>query len=650
MKPVSTSTRLLHNTDESLPTNGVVLYHAQRDPDGQLIDFRLVMLNDPALAMWGRPQLDLVGRLLSQLVAENDARYLIRQFSLVVEFGRSVRFRMDDLWKQEGSTHQYELLVVKLDDGVLVTYDDLAASKQAELQTQRDKLHQNTIYQQVIDNTQAGLVLARPIRDEYHQIIDFQYVLTNEYNARTTGWSVAEMTGALVGDLFPDWQESDLFRRYVDAVETKQPSRITFFYESYGMKGWFDGSFSCVDGCILYTYIDVTAYKEAELVQQQNADLLEQVMNMTPAAIVMNKSIRNEAGEIIDLRMMKLNQMAADILQNPIEKIQFRRISKYMPGSLETPLFEQCKQVIETGIPRRLEVPWADRWYDFSVARFGDGIVLAAQDSTPMHQYQHQLERANIELKRSNENLQSFAFVASHDLQEPLRKIISFSDILATQHASQFDAATADIVYRINASASRMRLLIQDLLAYSQVETHQDSFVPVTISSLIQELQEHELWETIHQRKAQIQLGKLPVIMADLLQMRQLFQNLLSNAIKFCPTDTTPVITVSSRLIERSNVPAGLLLPAKSGKAKPANSWFSEISIADNGIGFDEKYLDRIFQVFQRLNGRSQYAGSGIGLAISYKIVERHGGAITASSQPGKGSTFQIYLPVQKAV
>ncbi|QDK77932.1 histidine kinase [Spirosoma sp. KCTC 42546] len=650
MKSVSTPTRLLHNTDEFSPANGVVLYHAQRDPDGQLIDFRLVMLNDPASTMWGRPQLELVGRSLSQLVADNDAQYLIRQFSLVVEFGRSVRFRMDDSWKQAGTTRQYDLLVVKLDDGVLVTYDDLTASKQADLQAQRDKLYQNSIYQQVIDNTQAGLLLARPIRDEHNQIIDFQYVLTNEYNARITGRSVAEMTGALVGDLFAGWQESDLFRRYVDAVETKQLSRITFFYESYGIKGWFDGSFSCVDDCLLYTYIDVTAYKEAELVQQQNADLLEQVMNMTPAALVMNKSIRNEAGEIIDLRMMKLNQMAADILQNPIEKIQYRRISKYMPGSLETPLFEQCKQVIETGIPRRVEVPWADRWYDFSVARFGDGIVLAAQDSTPMHQYQHQLERANIELKRSNENLQSFAFVASHDLQEPLRKIISFSDILDTQYASQFDTATADIVSRINASAIRMRLLIQDLLAYSQVETHQDSFVPVTIASLIQELQEHELWETIHQRKAQIQLGKLPVIMADLLQMRQLFQNILSNAIKFCPIDTTPVITVSSRLIERSNVPSGLLLPAKSEKTKPANSWFSEISITDNGIGFDEKYLDRIFQVFQRLNGRSQYAGSGIGLAISQKIVERHGGAITANSQPGRGSTFQVYLPVQKEV
>ena len=642
MKSVSPSTSLLPNTDEHSSENGVLRYRAQRDTDGQLIDFWLVMLNDMALALWDRPQTELVGQLLSQLIAENDAQYLIRQFSLVVEFGRAVRFKMDGPWNQNGTAHQYDLLVVKLDDGVLVTYDNLTASKQAE----QDKLQQNAIYQQVIDNIQAGLLLARPIRDERKEIVDFQYVLTNEYNAHTTGRSVAEMTGSRIGDLFPDWQNSDLFRLYVEAVETKQPKRLTFLYEDYGIKGWFDGSFTCVDGCILYTYTNVTAFKEAEQSQQQNADLLEQVMNMTPAAIVMNQSIRNEAGEIVDLRMMKLNQMAADVLQNPIERIQYRRISRYMPGSLETPLFEQCRQVILTGVPSRVEVPWAGRWYDFSVARFGDGIVLAAQDITSMHQYQHQLELANIELKHTNENLQSFAFIASHDLQEPLRKIISFSDILMTQYDGQFDAYATDVVKRINASGSRMRLLIQDLLAYSQVETRQDSFVPVNITSLIQELQEHELWETIHQRKAQIHLGELPMLIADQLQMRQLFQNLLSNAIKFCPNDVTPVITAGSRLINRAHIPAGLMPTAQSEKGKSGSSWFAEISITDNGIGFDEKYLDRIFQVFQRLHGRSEFTGSGIGLAICQKIVERHGGAITASSQPGKGSIFRVYLPV----
>ncbi|WP_080054683.1 sensor histidine kinase [Spirosoma aerolatum] len=652
MESLFTSTNLLPDIDLNASGTSMELYRPIRDSDGQIIDFQLLMLNAPALELWGRPQGELIGQLLRQLVVEADAFYLVRQFSLVVDYGRAVRFDMDS--PQKGLA--CELQVTKVDDGVLVSYQDVDnrrphARLEATVlaQSERSILHQDTIYQQVVDNTQAGLLLARPIRNEQAEIIDFQYILTNEYNARTTGRSVAEMTGALVGDLFPGWQHSDLFRHYVEAVETQQPKRIVFFYEQYGMKGWFDGSFTCVDGCILYTYTDVTAYKEAELEQQQNVALLEQVMNMTPAAIVLNQSIRDESGEIIDLRMMKLNQMAADILQNPIEKIQFRRVSRYIAGSIETPLFEQCRQVIKTGVPIRMEVPWAGRWYDFSVVRFGDGVVLAAQDITPTHQYREELELTNIELKRSNENLQSFAFVASHDLQEPLRKIISFSDMLATQYADQFNAEPTDIVRRINTSAIRMRLLIHDLLAYSQVQTRQDSFKSVNIASLIQELQEHELWETIYQRKAEIHVGELPLVMADQSQMRQLFQNLLSNAIKFCAGDIIPVVSISSRLVDRADIPLGLMASATSVKTKSSTTRFAEISIADNGIGFDMKYLDRIFQVFQRLHGRSEFTGSGIGLAICHKIVERHGGTITASSQPGKGSTFRVYLPLGRS-
>lgn len=216
--------------------------------------------------------------------------------------------------------------------------------------------------------------------------------------------------------------------------------------------------------------------------------------------------------------------------------------------------------------------------------------------------------------------------------------------MLATQYANQFDTEPTDIIRRINASAIRMRLLIHDLLAYSQVQTRQDLFKPVDIAGLIQELQEHELWETIYQRKAEIHLAELPLVMADQSQMRQLFQNLLSNAIKFCAGDVIPVVSISSRLVDRADVPIGLIY--KSAKMKSSGARFAEISITDNGIGFDMKYLDRIFQVFQRLHGRSEFTGSGIGLAICHKIVERHGGTITASSQPGKGSTFQVYLPL----
>ncbi len=503
-----------------------------------------------------------------------------------------------------------------------------------------------SVFQQVVNNTQAGLLLARPVRDEQGTIIDFQYVLTNDYNARLTGRTVAEMTGALVGDLFPGWQHSDLFQNYVQVVETGESQRITFPYEAFGINGWFDGSFSRVDGCILYSYTDVTALKEAELAQQRQAELLEQVMNATLTAIVVHEPVLDEAGTLIDFRLTQLNQMAADILGGSIGHVQNQLLSRYFPGIGQTPVFEKYRRVIETGKPTRLELPFHKRWYDLSVTRFGNGLVVVVQEITHMHEYRQKLELANHELKRSNESLQSFAYIASHDLQEPLRKITSFADLLQNGLADGIKAGTLDIIRRMGESAERMRTLIQDLLAYSQVEAQRDAVEPVDLGTLVQGLADEELWGAIDRTNAQLHIGALPVVSATPSQMRQLFQNLLSNAIKFSQKDQVPVVTVKCRMVNRTEIPPGLLTPVVSAASGETAQAFHEISVADNGIGFEEQYAERIFQVFQRLHGRAQYAGSGIGLAICQKIVERHGGAITAVSTLGTGSTFRVYLPV----
>jgi signal transduction histidine kinase/PAS domain-containing protein len=619
---------------------GISAYTAIRNEAGEVIDFQTVFRNRASTAMFRQPA-DRASQTLLEMLPSLSQTDVWQRYIRVTETGQAEQF--EQYHAVDTVEGWFDISVRPWGDGIVVHSLDTTEFRKAV----RDKLHQSRLLQQVVDHTEVGLVLARPVRNAQDQIIDFVYVLTNECNARTTGLSVADMTGALMSEMFPGWQSSGMFQRYVDVVQTGQPQRLTFPCESSDEKGWFDGSFVCVDDCVLYTYTNVTSLKESELIQQQNAELLEQVMRMTPAAIVLNKSIRNEAGDIVDLRMIKLNQMAADLMQNSIDKIQYRRVSKYIPGSVNSPLFEQCKHVIETGQATRLEVPWANHWYDFSLARFGDGVVLTVQDITPMREYRQKLEQANIELRRSNENLQSFAFVSSHDLQEPLRKISSFTTILQTQYANLFGEEVTDIIHRINTSADRMRLLIQDLLAYSKLETRQDLFKPVDIAGLIQELQEHELWVALNQSHARIHLGELPTVIADPSQMRQLFQNLLSNAIKFCPVGAMPSISVSSRVVSRSEVQADLPYFTPGPNSKPNGQFFYEIAVTDNGIGFDEKYVDRIFQVFQRLHGRSQYAGSGIGLAICYKIVERHDGVIIANSRPGEGSTFRIYLPVR---
>ncbi|CCH01089.1 Phytochrome-like protein cph1 [Fibrella aestuarina BUZ 2] len=249
-----------------------------------------------------------------------------------------------------------------------------------------------------------------------------------------------------------------------------------------------------------------------------------------------------------------------------------------------------------------------------------------------------ELEEANELLVRSNENLQKFAYIASHDLQEPLRKIQQFGNLLKMRYVGT-DNDGLDYLERMQAAAGRMSQLIKDLLDFSRISTQRDTSAAVSLDEIVSRaLSTLEL--TIQETGAQLHIAPLPVISGDALQLGQLFQNLLSNALKFHRPNVVPLVTVRASLVPVAALPA----PVKPNRLT-AN--YHRIDVIDNGIGFDEKYLDRIFQVFQRLHSKSEFAGTGIGLAICEKVVVNHGGGITASSEPGQGATFSIYLPVQ---
>ncbi len=248
-----------------------------------------------------------------------------------------------------------------------------------------------------------------------------------------------------------------------------------------------------------------------------------------------------------------------------------------------------------------------------------------------------ELEEANTLLSRSNDNLQTFAYVASHDLQEPLRKIQQFGDLLKTRLTDLVSAEEMNYLERMQVAASRMSTLIRDLLNFSRISTQRNVDEPVQLNDVLTTVL-GVLDLAITETNAQVQVDTLPALSGDAVQLGQLFQNLLSNAIKFRRADVPPQIRVSSQLVALDALPASI----KPTRRMPV---YARIEVADNGIGFDEKYLDRIFQVFQRLHGKSHYVGTGVGLAICEKVVTNHGGIITASSQPDQGTTFVIYLP-----
>ena len=237
---------------------------------------------------------------------------------------------------------------------------------------------------------------------------------------------------------------------------------------------------------------------------------------------------------------------------------------------------------------------------------------------------QEDLEHFAEQLKAKNQELQEFVYVASHDLQEPLRKIKTFSDRITKKYNDALDQKGKDYISRMQNAATRMQQLINDLLALSRVSSQEKSFTKIDLDILIKEVI-NDLEMRIEDVKGQVILNNIPTIEAVPTQMRQLFQNLIGNALKFHQENISPIVKIEGKHI---------------------NNNFCQIMVKDNGIGFEEKYKDRIFRVFERLHSRSSYEGTGIGLSICRKIIERHHGMISVNSELGKGSTFIINLPL----
>ncbi len=264
-------------------------------------------------------------------------------------------------------------------------------------------------------------------------------------------------------------------------------------------------------------------------------------------------------------------------------------------------------------------------------------LVGSVRDITQKRESELALQKHLQELSRSNQQLEEFAYVTSHDLQEPLRKISTFSDRLSNKVQGMLDKESEFYLQRIKVAADNMRLLIKNLLDFSRITEGSLSFARTDLSFILKEVIS-DLELKIGETGAMIESDPLPVITADSLQMRQLFFNLIGNALKFRREDISPVIRISCRIATEDE---------KRQVALSSNGTFHRIEIIDNGIGFEAEYAVRIFQMFQRLHGKSEYPGSGIGLAICNKIVDYHQGVIFAESMPDHGAKFVIMLPAK---
>ena len=400
-------------------------------------------------------------------------------------------------------------------------------------------------------------------------------------------------------------------------------------------------AFLAILGACAMIVRDVKALQRADDALAVERNLLRQIIDALPDYVY----VKDVLGRyILD------NRAHREYIRQPSSmNIAGQSVSGLFPAHRAQIFKEEDRYVIEGGeaiINReeRVEDGEADKWIQTTKVplrnRTGEiiGLVGVSADITDRRAAEEKLRRFTSQLERSNADLQDFASVASHDLQEPLRKIQAFGGRLRTRCAQALGSVGLDYLERMESAAQRMQSLIQDLLKLSRVTSHAKPFEECDMAEIVRAVIS-DLEVAIEQADAAITVGPLPRIQADPAQMRQLFQNLISNALKFRRPDRQPRITITGRVLDTQNLFSAGLAPAMQ---------VCEIRVQDNGIGFDPKFSEQIFVIFQRLHARDEYEGTGVGLALCRKITDRHNGTIVAKAEDGQGATLIVTLPVQQ--
>lgn len=374
----------------------------------------------------------------------------------------------------------------------------------------------------------------------------------------------------------------------------------------------------------------IVEHKRADEARQRSEERLGLIFETMPIGWAEHRMVFDDAGQPIDYEFLTVNAAFEKFTGLTREMVVGNLVTEVIPGirGAEPDLIALYGEVVTSGVERKLEIFFEplDRWYKITAFTRREGHFVAMfEDISSRKRAGLELQELNESLARSNRELEQFAYVASHDLQEPLRMVASYTQLLAQRYSGQLDErADMYIGYAVD-GAARMQGLIADLLSYSRVGTSPTPPGPVDCEGLVREVV-HSLEARIRERSARIDVESLPTVVGDRLQLSQVFQNLISNGLKFCG-DKSPTVAISAR--------------------RAGACW--EFSVADNGIGIEPRYHARIFDIFKRLHARDQYDGSGIGLSIVKKVIEGHGGEIRLESTPGLGATFTFTIPDAEA-
>jgi len=597
------------------------------------VDFEVQYCNRKACEYLQAPKEILIGQhLMKSSLIDDEARQLVFEQCLQAW---TTSEPVEGTYYNKKLQRYFNVLRSKVQDGVIsVTRDHTAIKKtEEELKRQADLLNS------ILDSSTNGVFACQAIRNNIGTIVDLKFLKVNKRFEQLSGKKEEELLQTTFLKAFPNAVK--YFELNCSVIESGKPVREISHYKDAEKEAWYDLSLVKLwDDGLVVTSNDITQNIKDQEALQASAHYLQKVIDSSQTGITVIVPVF-ENGEIMDFRYKVVNHTFSKYVGRTPEEMAGQLLSSLFPLYKAQGTFDRYKKLYNTGEAQRFELHYVkdgyDVWVDILAKKQDDEILVTFHDYTTLKKAQLQLEAMVKDLKRSNSNLEDFAYAASHDLQEPLRKINFFADKLKANYAALYDEEGKKIFERMEAATRRMRELIDDLLSYSQVNLKEKTSTEVDLNEVLQDVI-NDLEATILEKKARFTIDILPVLQGDKPQLRQLFLNLISNALKYAQVGQVPFVSVRRSLVKGRE--SGFSISAER-----SHQDFHLIEVADNGIGFDQVHAEKIFNIFQRLHGKTEYSGTGIGLAIAKKVVDNHKGYIEARSSPGEGATFRVLLP-----
>ena len=614
----------------------VVIYKPVWEPglgDSYFTRFDEVLCNQHAQTMAGlQHQLIIIQEEGDAGLKDNDT--LFQQLALAYNNGTKFKrkFRGFD------SNSFYQVVGSPISQGVLAVVLDITD----EVNAQQEKEQQVDLVSGILNATVNGVFAMQALYNDRGVIRDFQFLKINKAFAQLLKKSPEDIIGKSYKTILPETITNGLFDLKCEVIQSGKTIEKEIYYEGDGIDRWFNISISPLGkNGIVETFTDITESKKDKEDALRSAQRFHTVISTSQSGFHLFKPEYDEEGNIIDFRIIMVNQTIGDYIGQTTETLAGALASTYFPAYKSNGLFEIYRDAFLTGESCRFDFHYEDGYdvfFNLLVVKMGDELLVSLTDHTTLKRMQRELEASIAELKRSNASLEQFAHASSHDLQEPLRKIVVYTDKLMAEQADNLDDTSFSYLERIKTAGKRMHRLIQDLLVFAEVGANRNSFEEVDLNSLVAEVLT-DLEVAITERDAQVHVQKLGMIQGDSIHLQQLFQNLISNSLKYSRMEVTPQITISATIIAGADT--GLELNDQERQQQ-----YNLIELTDNGQGFTSEEAVQMFKIFQRLpRHRNEHNGTGIGLAIVQRVVQNHKGFITATGVPGAGATFKIYLP-----